>query len=533
MSPLLAFARRWGPGLVAVLALALPGRGAWADPPGLAGRLSALEGSATLQQGDAPPQPAALNWPVTGGERLLTAPGARLELRVGATALQLDGDTALDVDALDEQRVALRLEHGRLALRVRSGEEAHALALSTPQGRLSVSGPGRWRVEAGLAPDTSSVAALDAPAEFLGNDDGGTHATVQPGHRLRVSGQRVLALQDLPLDTLAFDRWVAEREAHDDLGASAQYVSPAMTGAEDLDRFGAWSVTADWGPVWFPAAIGIDWAPYRVGRWAWVAPWGWTWVDAAPWGFAPFHYGRWALVEGRWGWVPGSYVARPVYAPALVGWIGGPGWSLSATLGPSVGWFPLAPREPYVPAFDASVAYVRRLNVGAVRDVTRIDVNMDLRTVQFANRALPRAVTVVPSAEMAAGHDVARAALPLRDARSLSALPVVARAPLAPPAHAALALHAPRPQPPALQRAEPPRQAAEARPQRPLPPAVEERPWAGRELAAPPALHPQAEPPHDEIARERRPEEEGRAALLGHRAEPEREHAREREREER
>ena len=23
------------------------------------------------------------------------------------------------------------------------------------------------------------------------------------------------------------------------------------------------------------------------------APWGWTWVDDAPWGFAPFHYGRW------------------------------------------------------------------------------------------------------------------------------------------------------------------------------------------------------------------------------------------------
>mgnify|MGYP006969297544 CR=1 FL=1 len=66
-----------------------------------------------------------------------------------------------------------------------------------------------------------------------------------------------------------------------------------------------------------------SWAPYTTGRWAWVAPWGWTWVDVAPWGFAPFHYGRWVPRGPYWAWSPGRYVARPVYAPALVGWVGG------------------------------------------------------------------------------------------------------------------------------------------------------------------------------------------------------------------
>jgi hypothetical protein len=75
-------------------------------------------------------------------------------------------------------------------------------------------------------------------------------------------------------------------------------------------------------PVWTPSTVRSDWAPYRYGRWAWVRPWGWTWVDDAPWGFAPFHYGRWVSWRGRWGWVPGSYVARPVFAPALVAWLG-------------------------------------------------------------------------------------------------------------------------------------------------------------------------------------------------------------------
>ena len=80
------------------------------------------------------------------------------------------------------------------------------------------------------------------------------------------------------------------------------------------------------------------------GHWAWIDPWGWSWVDDEPWGFAPFHYGRWAQFGGRWGWVPCPMRETPVYAPALVAWIGGgTGFSLSASFGggPAVGWFPL------------------------------------------------------------------------------------------------------------------------------------------------------------------------------------------------
>ena len=85
-----------------------------------------------------------------------------------------------------------------------------------------------------------------------------------------------------------------------------------------------WSEAPEYGPVWRPRTVEIGWAPYRDGRWAWVEPWGWTWIDDAPWGFAPFHYGRWAMVGGGWVWVPGRMVVgvRPVYAPALVVFVG-------------------------------------------------------------------------------------------------------------------------------------------------------------------------------------------------------------------
>jgi hypothetical protein len=36
-----------------------------------------------------------------------------------------------------------------------------------------------------------------------------------------------------------------------------------------------------------------------------MSPWGWTWVDNAPWGFAPFHYGRW-VGAGALGLDPGG-----------------------------------------------------------------------------------------------------------------------------------------------------------------------------------------------------------------------------------
>ena len=162
----------------------------------------------------------------------------------------------------------------------------------------------------------------------------------------------------------------------------------------------------------------MGWAPYRAGRWAWVEPWGWTWIDEAPWGFAPFHYGRWALIGGVWAWVPGAFVARPVYAPALVGWIGRPGWSVSVTIGsvPAVGWFPLAPREVFVPAYRASTVYVRNVNVAHVTNVTNIVNVTNVTQTHYAYRQVDRAVTVVPAAAVSGGQPAGRSALHVRHA---------------------------------------------------------------------------------------------------------------------
>ena len=136
-----------------------------------------------------------------------------------------------------------------------------------------------------------------------------------------------------------------------------------MTGYEELDAYGDWLPDASYGTVWVPRAVPVGWAPYRDGRWRWIAPWGWTWVDAAPWGYAPFHYGRWVMVGSRWCWWPGGYVARPVWAPALVGFVGSAARrcrSVSAARSwAGIRW---RPGTPYRPHYRASNTYVTVIN---------------------------------------------------------------------------------------------------------------------------------------------------------------------------
>ena len=159
---------------------------------------------------------------------------------------------------------------------------------------------------------------------------------------------------------------------------------------------GAGAIDPDYGPVWAPTVVVEGWAPYSSGCWAWVDPWGWTWIDDAPWGFAPFHYGRWAFRHNAWGWVPGAHIGHAVYAPALVTFVGGGGWHSSPAPGGSVGWFPLGPHEPYIPPYRTNR--------------TRLH-NVDVEHIAYVNRSVPGAVTVVPNETFVRGQPTAGAAL--------------------------------------------------------------------------------------------------------------------------
>ncbi len=330
---------------VFALVLSAAGAPALADSPERVGRISTVEGQVLVRAGDGEPQDALLNWPVSSDNRITTRRNALAEFRVGGAAVRLDGDSELEVTQLDEERFTLHLGYGSVSVRVRHPDALRGLEVTTAQARVVLTQPGWVRIDAERLPGTSVVSVLEGAADI----DGGTASVMlRAGKRAELTDQE---LRTGPLQRIAFDRWPETAVA---ASPALRYVTEDVTGYEELDRHGAWQEDAEYGPLWLPRAVPVGWAPYSDGLWRWIAPWGWTWIDNAPWGYAPSHYGRWVQVGQRWGWAPGRERVRSAWAPALVGWASGdhgprPGLQYRPGQGPGMGWFPLSPRERYLP----------------------------------------------------------------------------------------------------------------------------------------------------------------------------------------
>jgi hypothetical protein len=379
------------PRLKILLLLALLGcaGAAYADPPGRAGRLNHVSGIVSFASAEAPEEwgEAVLNRPLTTGDRLWVERDGRAEFHLGSTAVRMSGYTALDVLDLDDDRLRLRLAEGTLNLRVRDLDRDDVIEIATAMGGILLREPGSYRV---------SVDSQQGAARVTVNAGRAEVTTPERAFNVPSSQAAVFAAGAAPLYEVAaradgdeFDRWSVERDRREDRAVSAKYVSRQMTGYEDLDEHGSWRSVTEYGHVWVPSHVPPGWAPYRQGHWAWISPWGWTWIDDAPWGFAPFHYGRWVWLDRHWAWAPGPIARRPVYAPALVAFVGGAGWSVSATRGPAVGWFPLGWREPFVPWYRASTRHVHAVNVTHVTNITTTG------NVRHVHRGRTDAVTVV------------------------------------------------------------------------------------------------------------------------------------------
>jgi len=400
------------------------------DPPGRVGRLSEIKGSVSYYDADQGQWTAASrNRPLTGGDRLSTDGDARAELRIGSSTLRLGEGTEIELVQLDDDKVIVQLHSGQLAVRIRDREVADETEIVTAEARLRPLRSGHFRVD--RIDDTTYAGSWRGELRV---DGGGDTFTVDNGRRAEIwreGGRGGVRHSWASLPDDGFGQWVLNDEKRDERSASSRYVSPEMTGAEDLDRNGRWEQHPEFGAVWLPLVVQAGWAPYRYGHWAWIRPWGWTWVDDAPWGFAPFHYGRWVSWGGRWGWSPGTYVRRPVFAPALVAWVGGPNIGVSINIGgPSVGWVPLAPREVYVPWYRYSPAYGERVNHRPPGSGWRAPVPG--RPIMYGNQGVPNAVTVVPKDVLVRREPVARAVIDLRGAPQQRAPAVPMAAPAGP-----------------------------------------------------------------------------------------------------
>ena len=383
----------------------------WAqdDPPSRVARLNFLEGSVSLQPNGHDDWTAATpNYPLTTGDHLWADDRSRAELHIGSTALRLDDHTAVAFLNLDDRMTQVRLSDGTLNISIRRLDQDESYEIDTPNGAVTLLRPGAYRIDADPDRQLTTVTVRNGEAEITaGGQAFPVHArqsafingTDQPSTEVTAAAR--------PDD---FDGWWENRDEREARRPAPRYVSPDMIGYEDLDDYGSWRNDPGYGAVWYPRTVVAGWAPYRYGHWVFVEPWGWTWVDDAPWGFAPFHYGRWAYIGGGWGWVPGAVVVRPVYAPALVAWVGGSHWGVGLSFGGGggVGWLPLGPREAYVPSYRVSNTYITRVNVTNVTNVTNIT---NVTNVHYVNQNVPGAVTAVSRTDFAASRPVARVAV--------------------------------------------------------------------------------------------------------------------------
>ncbi len=409
------------------------------DPPERVARLAYVEGAVSFQPAGtddwvAPP----VNRPMGTSDSLWSDRDGRVELQMDGSLLRLSSNTAVSFVNLGDHLTQIQLSAGSLLVRVSRLDDDETYEIDTPNLAFSVLRPGLYRLTVDQSGTTTAIDVRRGQGEVTG---GGTAYAVSPNEYDVFYGTDELSENTPGYRPApdAFDAWSLDRDRRRAGSISARYVSADVVGYQDLDNQGTWTSTPDYGYVWFPRGVEPGWAPYQDGHWAYIAPWGYTWVDNSSWGFAPFHYGRWISAGGAWGWVPappasdGAIYIRPVYAPALVAWVG---------VGAGVAWFALGPREVYAPSYPVSRDYVNRINVSNttvnttvvnnVYNTTIVNRNVNVTDIHYVNRTVPGAVVATTSQAFTSAQPIARNKVAV-DQREMASTQVRAFAPAALP----------------------------------------------------------------------------------------------------
>jgi len=411
------------------------------DPPSRIARLAYSEGDVgLLPAGEKDWGEASLNRPLTTGDRLSTGQNGRAELQLDTGTLRIADDSNFGFLTLNDQLTQVELTQGTINLTVGNMGDGQGYEIDTPTVALVVNQPGNYRVDISEDGKSTRVTDFDGRATIYG--EGGAQRMIAAGRMYEIADS---SLNEVTVSDIEggddFDAWCNSRNQQYSNAPADQYVSPDVVGAQDLDQYGSWQSDPDYGQVWYPSNVAVDWSPYSDGHWSYVGPWGWTWVDAAPWGFAPYHYGRWAHVRDRWCWVPGPMGVRPVYAPALVAFVGGAGVGVSIGIGGPVGWFPLGPGEVYNPWYRASRGYYTNVNVTNiyVRNVNRTVVinninnnynyfrsGRDMPNERYMNRDVPHAFRAMSGQDFVAARNARQHAASINP-QQFARAPVMAR----------------------------------------------------------------------------------------------------------
>ena len=318
-------------------------------------RISLIEGDVSYQRGGSDGDDKTTDWfdatvnlPLDEKDQVYSGKNGRAEVQFnGRTLARVDRDTNLRIVQFNTSTLQLAQSIGTATFRVdsldrrqfqvydvKSGsiDDPLYFEVDTPAVAITFLKEGLYRLNV-REDGTTELIVRKGQAEVY-NQELGT-IPVKSGRRIIIEGSDTGYYQIAKLeDKDNWDRWNDRRD--DDLSArlinnrSGQYVPASVAGAYDLDAYGDWIDTPEYGRVWSPRGVAAGWAPYRSGYWRWYGGWGWTWISYEPWGWAPYHYGRWTYWRSRWCWTP--------YINVGVGGIGVGFWDWSPHLVAFFGW---------------------------------------------------------------------------------------------------------------------------------------------------------------------------------------------------
>ena len=275
--------------------------------------------------------PARRNMPISVGDELLAADGARVEIALAdGNVLHIGGGTRASFESISEQQgeedqfSAVRVTEGSVVLTAVGSNDDQVPRIDTEEATVYVSAGSRVRVNAD--PRRGTVVIGRAGSAEVRTSAGTT--TLRAGQYAIVRGDEEPQIASGAFSRDRFDIWCADRleGLYETRSASARYVDEQY--ADDvvaLDGYGDWDYSSTYSSnVWYPR-VAAGWSPYSYGSW-YYTPIGLSWCSYDPWGWFPHHYGNWFfdIAFNRWGWSP-AYAYSPAwvywgYTPSYVGW---------------------------------------------------------------------------------------------------------------------------------------------------------------------------------------------------------------------
>lgn len=338
------------------------------------GRLTDIEGGQLLRY-----VPAEKDWVVTVkdtpfglSDTLYADPDTKAEIDLpNQTRMRIAGNTQLQAISLGEALTQVDVGSGEA--RFYNNSSAGRVKVTLPLG--FVLAPAESVVDVHVADQSTEIVPIRGRVDFVYASNNQTYPVSAGAASLVVDSQQVTS-KEVQVD-VAWNDWNLKRDefwsARAEVKGDSHTYLPAnlRDDSYELDQNGRWErvyYQGGYHHFWRPTQVAAGWAPYTVGRW--TDYYGdYAWIPGEPFGYVTHHYGNWLWLDAAnaWYWAPPvvsvgvSFGCPRCWYPGRVAWI------LS---GEDIGWFPLAPFEPYYchrwwgrGSFVLRDVYVNRINV--------------------------------------------------------------------------------------------------------------------------------------------------------------------------